>query len=86
MRKDRTMCPCCANYTFPIGNEKNLYLCGAICPVCYWEIDLFVSDDDEPSGSNHGLSLNQAKENYKTFGACLERLIQYVRKATDDEK
>ncbi|WFD08681.1 CPCC family cysteine-rich protein [Tepidibacter hydrothermalis] len=86
MRKDRTMCPCCGNYTFSIGTEKNVYLCGSICPVCYWEIDPFVSDDEEPSDSNHGLSLKQAKENYKTFGACIERLVQYVRKANDNEK
>ncbi|WDV46333.1 CPCC family cysteine-rich protein [Clostridiaceae bacterium M8S5] len=38
-----------------------------IYPVCFWEIDLFIKDDDEPSEQNHQLTLNQAIDNYKTW-------------------
>ena len=31
--------------------------CGYICPVCFWENDPFIASDNEPSDSNHGLSL-----------------------------
>jgi hypothetical protein len=53
---------------------------GYICPVCFWENDPLASD------SNHGISLNEAKENFLLFGASDKRLIRYVRKPTEDEK
>lgn len=31
---------------------------------------------DTPSGANHGLTLRQARANYKKFGACEERYIK----------
>ncbi len=42
-----------------------------ICPVCFWENDVFVTSDDEPSDENHGISLRTAQENYRSFGACV---------------
>ena len=42
---------------------------GYICPVCGWEVDYDVQDDpDKPSDQNHGLSLNEAQWNFRTFG------------------
>ena len=64
-----TPCPCCGNITIPYGGDALAY----ICPICMWEIDLFIQTDDEPSDQNHGLTLNQPRENYKKYGYVLER-------------
>lgn len=40
----------------------------SVCPVCFWEYD--GEDETEESGANSGLTIAQARENYKTFGAC----------------
>ena len=66
-----TPCPCCGNITIPYGGDALAY----ICPICWWEIDLFIQSDDEPSDQNHGLTLNQARENYKTYGAVKEEFV-----------
>lgn len=75
-------CPCCGFYAFdePLDNAV-----GDICPVCYWEIDSFVRDEDEPSGANHGLSLYECRDNYLRFGACTEKMAKYTRKPLGDE-
>lgn len=75
-------CPCCGFYTFdePLDNAV-----GDICPVCYWEIDPFVRDEDEPSGANHGLSLYECRDNYLRFGACTEKMAKYTRKPLGGE-
>ena len=74
-------CPCCGFYTFdkkPMGNYD-------ICPVCFWEDDPFQSQNpDEEEGSNH-VSLNQARENFKKFGACEHDMIKNVRPPQKDE-
>lgn len=68
-------CPCCGCVTIPNGGDAIAY----ICPVCLWEIDPFIQSADEPSDQNHGLTLNQCRENYRTWGAVLPRLTQYAR-------
>lgn len=73
----RYPCPCCNYKTFTEPISECL---GDICGVCYWEIDFFIKDDNSPSSANHGLSLNQARENFKKFGACEKSLIDCVRK------
>lgn len=70
-------CLCCGYKTFDDPLTESI---GDICPVCYWEIDFFIKDDDYPSGANHGLTLNQARENFKSFGSCEKSMIDYVRK------
>ena len=75
-------CLCCGNYTLPIESQGAV---GFICPVCYWENDVFISGEDEPSDENRGLTLLQARKNYKEFGACRRELLQYVRKPTNNE-
>lgn len=75
-------CPCCGFYTFdePLNNAA-----GDICPVCFWEIDLIVRDEDKPSGANHGLSLNECRDNYIRFSACTEEMAKHTRKPRGDE-
>ncbi len=69
-------CPCCGCKTIP--NQGNAM--AFICPVCFWEIDLFINSENETSDQNHGLTLNQARENFKTFGAVLPSLKEYCQK------
>ena len=57
-------CPCCGadipENPFP----------GYICPMCWWKIDPFAADEDAPSDQNHGLSLAEARLNFRVFGIC----------------
>lgn len=39
-------CPCCGYLTYPVPREDAI---AYICPVCFWENDVFVTSDDEPS-------------------------------------
>ena len=73
--KGDSPCPCCGYITIPNGGDALAY----ICPVCYWEIDLFDTDEQQPSDQNHGLTLVQARQNYAQCGAVLPRLKQYCR-------
>ena len=79
----RYPCPCCGNLTFPVPASDAL---AYICPVCFWENDLFTQSDDEPSDENHGMTLNEARKNYARIGACRPEMLQYVRKPTDEER
>ena len=80
--KGNSLCPCCGYLTIPNGGNALAY----ICPVCFWEIDFFIQSDNEPSDQNHGLTLVQARKNYKQYGAVLPRLVRYVRAALPEEK
>ena len=74
-------CPCCGCITIPNHGDALAY----ICPVCLWEIDLFIHTENESSDQNHGLTLLQARENYKKFGAVLPGLKRYCREPREDE-
>ncbi len=76
-------CPCCGYDTYPVPAKDD---CGYICPVCFWENDPFITSQQEPSDSNRGISLSEARKNYRDFGACDERMIAYVRKPSEEEK
>lgn len=76
-------CPCCKNYTFPVPPDCAIAF---ICPVCYWENDVFIKSFDEPSDENGGITLLQARENYLKFGAARERLIKFTRPPTQEEQ
>ena len=58
-------CLCCGLETLPAEPENAVAF---ICPVCWWENDVFIRTDDDPSDENRGMSLNQARENYKKYG------------------
>lgn len=65
-------CMCCGNYTLPAPqNEAIAY----ICPVCFWENDVFLKGDDEPSDENRGITLQNARKNYAEFGVCSKDFI-----------
>lgn len=75
-------CPCCGHHTLPVPKEETV---AYICPVCYWENDVFTSSDDEPSDENHGINLNEGRRNYKLFGACSQDMLIHVRKPKPEE-
>ncbi len=64
-------CKCCGHETLPVPPEDAV---AYICPICWWENDVFTADDDEPSDENHGISLNRARKNYIAHGICDPRL------------
>ena len=39
-----------------------------VCPVCGWAEDGLLADEWEPSAQNHGLSLYEARMNFRAFG------------------
>lgn len=45
-----------------------------------------MTSDDEPSGCNHEITLNEARANYLRFGACEEEMVKYVRPPKNNEK
>jgi hypothetical protein len=74
-------CPCCGFRTL---DERGMY---DICPICFWEDD---GQDDRDAdkvrgGPNRSLSLTDARRNFREFGACDRRSLQFVRKPTPDE-
>jgi hypothetical protein len=74
-------CPCCGCRTL---DERGGF---DICPVCFWEDD--GQDDSDADairgGPNGSLSLTQARQNFREFGACDRKSLQHVRKPTPDE-
>uniref|UniRef100_UPI003FEDF9CC methylated-DNA--[protein]-cysteine S-methyltransferase n=1 Tax=Dysosmobacter welbionis TaxID=2093857 RepID=UPI003FEDF9CC len=70
-RPGRYPCPCCGQITLPVPPEEAV---AYICPVCWWENDVFISSDNEPSDENHGLTLSQGRENVRRFGTCDPRM------------
>ena len=75
-------CACCGYLTLPVPREQAI---AYICPVCYWENDVFITSDDEPSDENHGITLKEGRENYKVLGACSKERLIYVRNPKPEE-
>lgn len=75
-------CVCCGYKTI----DKNLLF--ATCEICYWKDDPIQScEADSKEGENAPLSLREAQQNFKVFGACNIDSISYVRKPIEsDEK
>ena len=74
-------CPCCGYFTLDTRGEDDL------CPVCFWMDDgQGDADADEvQEGSNYGLSLTQARANFKAFGACEQAHLEDVRPPRPEE-
>lgn len=79
---EKYQCPCCECFTYNVPPKED---CGYICPVCFWENDPFITSDSDPSDLNHGITLNEAKNNYLEFGACERKMLRYVRPPESDE-
>lgn len=70
-------CPCCGNLTMPDnGSFPGSFV---ICPVCFWEDDDVQLDNPDFAGGANRPSLNQARSNYRMFGAKDEQARSLVR-------
>ena len=78
----RFPCPCCGYLTFPVPKEEAI---AYICPVCYWENDVFDPGEDTPSDENRGMTLRQGRENYRKWGAVREDLMHHARPPRPEE-
>ncbi len=75
-------CPCCGYITLseaPPGTYE-------ICSVCFWEDDEVQFNDPSYAGGANKVSLNQAKINFKEFGATERKFIKDVRDPLPDER
>lgn len=80
--KPNSACEVCGYNTYFENERGRLF----ICPVCFWEDDEFHEDLDEPCFvSNDELSVNEARRNYKTFGASRRQDIKHVRQPLPEE-
>ncbi len=77
----KSPCPCCGFITIPNNGDALAY----ICPICFWEIDLFIQSDDEASDQNDGLTLLEARKNYQQFGSVLPNLKEHCRQPKEYE-
>ena len=76
-------CPCCGDLTLPVPKEEAV---AYICPVCFWENDVFDPGDDAPSDENRGMTLRQGRENFLRWGAVRQDLLQYARAPLEQEQ
>lgn len=80
-RFNKHKCPCCEFYT--LENEANNTF--QLCPVCYWEDDGVQLREPDCGGGANRVSLNQARKNFKEYGAIEEYFKQFVRAPNEDE-
>jgi hypothetical protein len=78
--KPSRSCPCCRSVTM-LKEENSL----SVCPVCYWVDDWVQNHDPRSHAGANAVSLQQARANYASFGACEERFQRDVRPPTVDE-
>lgn len=74
----KAKCACCGYYT--IGELAE------ICPICYWEENIYQEeiDQDDNDAPNY-LSIKEAKENFRKFGAIKLDYKTLTRKPHFDE-
>jgi hypothetical protein len=66
-------CDCCDHFSIPSDSDYE------ICPVCYWEQDAFgITEPDEQSAANHGLSLREGRASFLVLGACAAKFAILV--------
>ncbi|MGK6310278.1 CPCC family cysteine-rich protein [Variovorax sp. DT-64] len=77
----RFQCHCCNLFTLgspPDGSFE-------ICPVCGWEDDPIQSRDPEYAGGANRVSLVEARQNYLSYGASDQAMLNFVRRPLDTE-
>ena len=76
-------CPCCGNYTI----ESNDKVIVEICEVCFWQYDLVSHNKPDINIGANGISLNEARNSYKKYGACKKEFAnkRMVRKPYHEE-
>lgn len=57
-----------------------------ICPICFWEDDVWVENEDDSSPAN-GMTVSEAQARFIQIGAVSEDMVQHVRApGPEDEK
>lgn len=75
------MCLCCGYMTLAEEPPDTF----AICPVCYWEDDGVQARDPQYAGGANSVSLREARENFRRFGASEPEYVALVRAPRPDE-
>jgi hypothetical protein len=78
----RYPCPCCGYLTLP-QEPPGTY---ELCAVCWWEDDGVQFDDPDRRGGANTPSLNEARENFRSFGASDPDLVSEVRPPRPEER
>ncbi len=75
------LCPCCKYFTLsqPGADTRET------CDVCYWENNAAQTADRELVLPPNAVSLNQARRNFRKFGACSDLARASVRPPRPDE-
>jgi hypothetical protein len=82
MSDEMYTCPCCGYKTLsdqPPGTYE-------ICPICFWEDDQIQFNDPDYEGGANKVSLKQAQNNFKEFGACEREMLKHVRKPSEQDQ
>lgn len=74
-------CPCCGFLTLDQKPPGSF----AICPVCWWEDDEVQARDPNYAGGANKVSLRQAQENFRRFGASEADFTSNVRRPRAEE-
>jgi len=74
-------CPCCEYLTLEADEAGS----DDICPVCFWEDDFVQFQDPTYAGGANHASLEQARRNFREFGASEKRRMPHVRPAKPSE-
>ncbi len=77
----RFPCPCCGYLTLE-EEPPGTFL---ICPVCNWEDDNVQFEDPSYPGGANRVSLDQARTNFRLFGARTKEDLPKVRAPRPEE-
>ena len=80
----RVNCACCGYLTCHQDHVGDY----SICPVCFWEDDpMSFSSGDwiDTEVSATGVTLAEARENFRSFGAERQEVVRYTRPPNQDE-
>jgi len=77
----RKQCPCCGYYT--VDNDDEVIV--DICEVCFWQYDAVKHDRPDSPGGANGISLNEARGNYRKIGVCKPGFEDMVRPPLPEE-
>lgn len=77
----RFSCPCCGFLTLPERSPGSL----EICHVCFWQDDMVGFNRPSVAIGSNAVSLEDARTNYRRFGACEQRFIADVRPPRPEE-
>lgn len=62
-------CYCCGYLVYDKPNGETF----EICPICWWQDDAYQHSRPDSAGGANKVSLNEAKNNFKLYGACEPR-------------